>query len=249
MCKGWIPAGLAWLLSVLIVSYTLTTSWHWRTVSVHLSPNCGHLCDGHGKFWTGSIWSKLSSPGKGRICRWLFVADVCLSCDDVGEQLFKSQDCQRLQTSVDMGSVISPLRPWHCCLISAICDYGFFFYRSHIKSTAGRYHCAFLIWMAVDIAQIHAYVCVWCVCTHTETHIYVYKNKNRGSSSANAATYSGKPNGAAVSTWDGAVEFSSSTVMKSRHALASWSALMVTPMRAQYRPQGQYTWRDVIIPY
>ena len=126
--KGWIPAGLAWLLSVLIASYTLTSSWHERTVSVHLSLNCGHLCTRHGKFWKGSVWSKLSSLGTGRICWWVFVADVCLSCNDVGEQLFKSQDCQQLQTSADIGSVISPLRPWHCCLISAICDYSLVFF-------------------------------------------------------------------------------------------------------------------------
>lgn len=122
VCKGWIPAGFAWLLSVLVESYTLTSSWPWRTVSVHLLPNWGHLYNGHGKFWAGSVWSKLSCPGNGRICGWLFVADVCLSCNDVGEQLFKSQDWQRLQTSADIGSVISLLRPWHCCLISAICD-------------------------------------------------------------------------------------------------------------------------------
>lgn len=169
------------------------SSWHWRTVSVHLSLNCGHLCNGHGKFWTGSVWSKLSSLGKGRICWWLFVADVCLSCNDVGEQLFKSQDCQQLQTSVDMGSVISPLRPWHCCLISAICDHSlfFFFYRSHVKSTAGRNHCAFLIWMAVGIAQIHVYVCM-SLCVYTHTHTYK-KTQNTGSSSANITAYSGKP--------------------------------------------------------
>lgn len=54
-CEGGIPAGLVWLLSVLIASYTLTSSQHGRTVSVRLSLTCGHLCPGHGKFGRGSV--------------------------------------------------------------------------------------------------------------------------------------------------------------------------------------------------
>lgn len=69
----------------------------------------------------------------GWLLSWLFVAGTrllitqwCRMLLD-GEQPLKSQSCQWLQTSADMGHVISALRPWHCCLISAIRDCRFLY--------------------------------------------------------------------------------------------------------------------------